>query len=84
MEEGHTLGARGQVFEVEVQERYYFDLAIREHHSAKCGGDPHVSPVVDRFRLYRNSDVLLWYDSAEDRYLTYEHVLASRGLPRGQ
>lgn len=68
-------------FEVEAENPHSFDLAIREKHGNGCPGDPHVSPIVDRFRLYRNSDVLLWYDAVEDRYLTYGHVKVSRGNP---
>jgi hypothetical protein len=46
-----------------------FDIAVREKHDKRCGGDPNVMPVVERFRVAR-SRVKLWrYDVVGDRYL---------------
>src|SRR5260370_7754659 len=33
----------------------YFQFVLRENHTARCGGDPETSPVVDRYRAYRAS-----------------------------
>src|SRR4030095_11303311 len=33
----------------------YFQFVLREIHNAKCGGAPEVSPVVDRYRVYRRA-----------------------------
>ena len=33
----------------------YFQFALRKVNNAKCGGDPDISPVVDRYRVYRRS-----------------------------
>jgi hypothetical protein len=33
----------------------YFGFVLREIHNAKCRGDPGVTPVIDRYRIYRRS-----------------------------
>jgi hypothetical protein len=33
----------------------YFEFVLREIHNAKCGGDPEISPFIDRYRVYRRS-----------------------------
>jgi hypothetical protein len=33
----------------------YFDFVLREIHNAKCGGDPVMMHVLDRYRVYRRS-----------------------------
>ena len=33
----------------------YFGFVLREIHNAKCGGDPEMSPAIDRYRVYRRS-----------------------------
>ena len=50
------------------------DVAIREVHSSQCGGDPATSPVVDRFRVYRNSKKIEWYNVAKGEYLEFSKV----------
>ena len=44
-------------------------VAIREKHDAHCGGDPDVSPVVDRYLV--TSDTIKWYDALEDEFVPY-------------
>ena len=55
-----------------------FDIVIRERRNATCGGDPAVSPVVDRFRVPRDSDVILWMDPASGEYVPYGRFLHRR------
>jgi hypothetical protein len=44
-----------------------WEFAAREKHDEKCGGDPAVSHVRDRYRV--NSDGVVWrYDAAEADY----------------
>ena len=50
----------------------YFQVVLRENHTAKCGGDPDVSPVVDRYRVYRASGKIELYDAVNDSWQAYE------------
>ena len=55
-------------YEIEDSSSGRFDIAVREVHDERCGGDPAVMPVIERFRIAR-SPVKLWrYDVIEDRY----------------
>jgi hypothetical protein len=49
----------------------YFQFALREIHNAKCGGDAETSPVVDRYRVYRSSGKLKWFEPVEGNWRTY-------------
>ena|SRR5215471_5153112 len=50
----------------------YFGFVLREIHSAKCGGDPEVAPVVDRYRVYRRSRRITRWNPAEDKWELYK------------
>lgn len=50
------------------------DIAIRELHTEECGGAPQTGPVVDRFRVYRKSKNINWYDVVNDEYLEFSKV----------
>lgn len=47
----------------------YFEYAVRERHGGKCGGDPEVAPIVDRFRVPKRGGKILKYDPVEDRWI---------------
>lgn len=49
----------------------YFEFALREKHEAKCGGDPEVSPIVDRYRVYRRSGKIERYQPIDDTWQCY-------------
>jgi hypothetical protein len=49
----------------------YFQFVLRENHSAKCGGDPETSPVIDRYRVYRQSGKIEWLERIEDNWRPY-------------
>ena len=52
----------------EETSRTAFEIAVREDHKRKCGGDPGVMPVRVRFKVGR-SPVKLWvYDLLHDAY----------------
>jgi hypothetical protein len=44
-----------------------WDIAAREIHNGKCGGDPSVAPVRDRYRVSSTGEVFV-YDAASDEY----------------
>ena len=56
----------------------HFDIAIREKHNEKCGGDPARAPVVDRFRVLRGTRTVQWFDPVNAQYVPFERFLASR------
>jgi hypothetical protein len=59
-------------FETEETTRTYFEIAVREKHDAKCGGDPETSPVIDRYRINRASGKIEWNDAVNEAWLPYD------------
>ncbi|HZR78503.1 MAG TPA: hypothetical protein VFA58_04805 [Chthoniobacterales bacterium] len=51
--------------------RIYFEFVLRENHTAKCGGDPSFTPVVDRYRVHRASGKIELYEAATDSWQPY-------------
>jgi hypothetical protein len=49
----------------------YFEFVLRENHTEKCGGEPDVSPTVDRYRVYRASQKIEWLDRVNDIWQPY-------------
>ena len=58
-------------FETEETTRIYFQVALREKHDTKCGGDPDTAPVIDRYRIGRASGKIEWYNPTDDNYQPY-------------
>jgi hypothetical protein len=52
----------------------YFQIALREKHDAKCGGDPETSHVVDRYRVYRRSGKIQRWEAAGDTWQPYQRL----------
>jgi hypothetical protein len=50
----------------------YFGFVLREIHNAKCGGDPEVSPAIDRYRVYRRSGKIEHYEASDDKWQPYK------------
>ena len=50
----------------------YFQFVLRENHNAKCGRDPEINPVVDRYRVYRRSGKIEWLEQVEDKWRRYD------------
>ena len=59
-------------FDTEETTRIYFQVALREKHNTKCGGDPDTSPVIDRYRVNRASEKIEWYDAVNDSWQRYD------------
>lgn len=55
-------------YDVEAASRTVFEIAVREQHAGKCGGDPDVMPVIERFRVTRSPAGLWHYDIVNDEY----------------
>ena len=49
----------------------YFEFVLREIHNAKCGGDPEISPAIDRYRVYRRSGKIQQWEAAGDKWQPY-------------
>ena len=82
----HRTLKRDQVYEkrisldcisyiTEEKTKAYFEFVLREKHDAKCGGDPEVSPAIDRYRVYRQSGKIEQYKAAEDKWHAYKGAL---------
>ena len=50
----------------------YFEFVLREIHNAKCGGDPEISPAIDRYRVYRRSGKIEQWEAASDTWHAYK------------
>jgi hypothetical protein len=50
----------------------YFQFYLREIHNAKCGGAPEVSPIVDRYRVYRRSGKVERWKPTDDSWEPYK------------
>jgi hypothetical protein len=61
-------------FETEEITRISFEFALREKHTAKCGGDPDTNPVIDRYRVSRVGGRIELYDGANDTWRPYNPV----------
>jgi hypothetical protein len=57
--------------------REYFQFVLRENHTEKCGGDPEVSPVVDRYRVHRASEKIELWNAVGDAWKPYPHATAA-------
>jgi hypothetical protein len=53
----------------EARTKTHFDIAVRETHNPGCGGDPAVSPVIERYRILRKNKDVLIYDVVTDSYV---------------
>lgn len=58
-------------FGTEETTKEYFGFVLRENHTTKCGGDPDISPVVDRYRVYRASGKIELYDAMNNSWQRY-------------
>ena len=58
-------------FETEETTRIYFEFVLRENHNAKCGGDPDLSPAIDRYRVNRASGKIEWLEPTESNWQPY-------------
>jgi hypothetical protein len=59
-------------YDTEETTNAYFEFAFREIHNAKCGGDPVMGHVIDRYRVYRRSGKIQQYEVAEDKWQPYK------------
>lgn len=52
------------------------DIVIREIHDEKCAGDPNVNPmpIVDRFRVLRDSESIEWYYTPDGEYVEFNKI----------
>ncbi len=55
-------------YEIEDSSSKRFDIAVREVHDTRCGGEPAAMPVIERFRITRRPVAVARYDVVGDRY----------------
>ena len=56
----------------------FYEFALHEAHGGNCEGDPNTSPVIDRFRVSRVSNTILWYNLPNDEYLPFKALIKNR------
>lgn len=56
----------------------FYDFSIHEKHSESCPGDPETSPVVDRFRVFKQGQKILWYNISNDQLLPFKQFVNLR------
>ena len=49
----------------------YFEFVLREIHNRKCGGEPEISPAIDRYRVYRRSGKIERWQAIDDTWQRY-------------
>jgi hypothetical protein len=67
----HRISLDCVTYGAEETTHAYFQFVLRENHNAKCGGDPEINPVVDRYRVYRGSGKIEWLERIEDSWRPY-------------
>ena len=67
----HRISLDCVTFGTEETTRTYFQFVLRENHTPKCGGDPDISPVVDRYRVYRISRKIERLNAVDDTWQPY-------------
>jgi hypothetical protein len=68
----HRISLDCITYGTEEKTNAYFQFVLRENHNAKCGGDPEISPVVDRYRVYRTSGKIEWLERIEGNWQPYD------------
>jgi hypothetical protein len=58
-------------FVVEVRAEAAFEIAVREKHGGRCGGDPATAPVLDRFRVDRATAAITVWDILEQDWYAW-------------
>ena len=62
----------------ETKTSKFYEFALHEKHGDNCDGDPNSYPVIDRFRVSRISNSILWYDVVNDKYLPFKALIEYR------
>jgi hypothetical protein len=60
--------------ELESDDGHAWEFALRWN-KAECGGND-ASTLFDRYLVMQRSPVILWYDTGDDRYLSWEAAVA--------
>jgi hypothetical protein len=71
-----SIPSRCLTTEFEGSDDDSYDFALR-YNQAICGGES-PSTLLDRFRVFQRSDVILYYTAAGPKYLSYEWFLKHR------
>jgi hypothetical protein len=65
-------------YQTEESSRRQFGIAVREIHNRRCGGDPAIEQVTERFRVGRSPSRLWRWDVTNDSYLPCRLTTARR------
>ena len=67
----HRISLDCVSYDTEETTDAYFQFVLREIHNAKCGGDPEMGHVLDRYRVYRRSGKIERYKPIDDSWHRY-------------
>jgi hypothetical protein len=59
----------------------YFEFVVREKHGDDCPGDTITEPIVDRFRVMRQTKKIFYWDpnsESDDEYVLYDRSKLQR------
>jgi len=48
-----------------------YEIKIYEKHNSICGGDASITHVVDRFIVNIKTIKIMWFNTVEDKYISY-------------
>jgi hypothetical protein len=66
----------------EAKTAKYYEFAIHENHTKNCAGDTNTSPIIDRIRVSRINNSILWYDVVSAQYLPFKALIEYRNRKR--
>jgi hypothetical protein len=55
-----------------------YEIGIHEKHGGNCGGDSSTYPLIDRFKINRQTGKVFWFDFRNSEYVSYEEFKNSK------
>jgi len=52
-------------------------IELHEYHQQGCPGDPHTSPLIDRFLINKTTKTISWYDVIRNKVVGFEEYIKS-------
>lgn len=50
-------------------------IELHEYHQQGCPGDPHTSPLIDRFLINKETKIISWYDVIKNKVVGFEEYV---------
>lgn len=59
------------------EDKYTIGIELHEYHQQGCAGDPHTSPLIDRFLINKTTKTISWYDVIRNKVVGFEEYIKS-------